>query len=165
MEIKQYIINRLLATRRRNVDKVVKFMDKNSFFEKSCHRHHRYLGGLSEHAWQTYQVAIYLKNEIMLQKSRFEPMDEDSIAISTILHDICNCDGMPNIKGHGRRSVKILEELEFQLKNDEYLAIRFHMGLHSKQTHRLYDKAKECCLLSIVHQADSISAKLGSGCM
>ena len=59
-------------------------MEKNSFFEKPCHRHHGYSGGLSEHAWQAYQVAIYLKNEIMLQVFCFKPMDEDSIAISAI---------------------------------------------------------------------------------
>lgn len=140
-----------MVTKRGNIDKVIRYMEKNSFFERSCHRHHGYSGGLFEHAWQTNQVAIYLKNEIGLQGTCFKPKDEDSIAISAILHDICNCDGMSDIRGHGRRFVKILEKLGLQLKNDEFLAIRFHMGLHSKQIHRLYDKAKSVIsfLLSI----------------
>lgn len=165
MDVKQYIVNRLLATRRRNVEKVVDYMEKNSFFKKSCHHHHQYHGGLADHAWQTYQFALYLNNENLMQSHRLEFINKDSIAISAILHDICNCDGLSNLKGHGRRSVKILEELEFQLKTDEILSIRFHMGLHSKHAHRLYDKAKECQLLSIIHQADGMSAKVKKGCM
>lgn len=165
MDVRCYIINRLLATKRENIEKVVEYMERNSFFKKSCHRHHKYLGGLADHSWQTYQIALYLKNEMIIHDSEFELKAGDSIAICSILHDVCNCDGMSGIRGYGRRSAKMLEKLGFQLTNDEFLAIRFHMGLNSKHTHILYNEAKECDLLSIIHRADSMSAKFGSGSM
>lgn len=165
MDVKLYIRNRLLATGRENIDKVIEYMEENSYFKKSCHHHHRYTGGLAEHAWQTYQIALYIKNEVIIQDRGSSSLDEDSIAICAILHDLCNCDNMPDIRGHGRRSAKMLERLGFKLKSDEFLAIRFHMGLHSKRTHPLYDEAKKCNLLTIIHKADKQSAKLGNGCM
>ena len=62
-------------------------------------------------------------------------LDKDSLAISALLHDFCNCRCMRHIKGHGRRSAMMLKELGFHLSQEEFLAIRFHMSLKNKKSH------------------------------
>ena len=163
MPIKDNIINRLRETNRENIEKVIDYMEKNGFFEVGCHRHHRYNGGLADHAWQTYQLAM--KEE--MDNKRLHPivplLDKDSLAICTLLHDFCDCHGMHHIHNHGRRSAKMLKELGFHLTQEEFLAIRFHMSLKDKKTHRLYEDARHCRLRYIVHTSDKKSAKRHKG--
>ena len=90
-------------------------------------------------------------------------LDKDSLAISALLHDFCNCRCMRHIKGHGRRSAMMLKELGFHLSQEEFLAIRFHMSIKDKKNHPLYEDALHCHLRHIVHKADGYSAKRNSG--
>ncbi len=53
MTIKENIINRLREAKRENIENVIAYMENNGFFDRGCHRHHRYDGGLADHAWQT----------------------------------------------------------------------------------------------------------------
>lgn len=162
-DVKQAIIDRLRETKRENIEVVIEYMEKNGFFTGSCHRHHHYEGGLADHAWQTYMAALELDLGDRLDVQGILPWIGDNIAIATLLHDICNCSGMPHIKGHGRRSAGILKELGFKLTAEEFLAIRFHMGLHNKTTHPLYEQALNSRLWHLVHKADGKSAKQGEG--
>ena len=57
-DVKQAIIDRLRATKRENIETVIDYMEKHGFFTYHCHRHHHYDGGLADHAWQTYQIAL-----------------------------------------------------------------------------------------------------------
>jgi HD superfamily phosphohydrolase YqeK len=139
-------------------------MDKHGFFSYHCHRHHHYDRGLADHAWQTYQIAQRLDAERCANDPNAQKLDEDSIAIAALLHDLCNCSGLRDIFGHGRRSAKILKEIGFKLTQEEFLAIRFHMSLKDKESHPLYDDAKKSQLRYIVHKADGISAHLHNGC-
>ena len=163
MNIKENIINRLRETKRENIENVIAYMEENGFFDRGCHRHHRYNGGLADHAWQTYQLAM--KEEA--DNKRLHPdvplLDKDSLAISALLHDFCDCHGMHHIHNHGRRSAKMLKELGFHLTQEEFLAIRFHMSLKNKKNHPLYEKALHCHLRHIVHTADGKSAKMYAG--
>ena len=63
MDIKQAIIDRLRATKRENIENIIDYMENKGFFTYHCHRHHHYPGGLAEHAWQTYQIALRLNTE------------------------------------------------------------------------------------------------------
>ena len=164
MTIKENIINRLHETKRENIEKVIDYMEENRFFEVGCHGHHRYDGGLADHAWQTYQLAIKEEADNKRQHPDVPLLDKDSLAISALLHDFCDCHGMRHIKGHGRRSAMMLKELGFHLSQEEFLAIRFHMSIKDKKSHPLYDDANHCHLRYIVHKADSKSAKRGKGC-
>lgn len=167
MNVKQAIIDRLRATRRENIERVIDYMEKNGFFSYHCHRHHHYDGGLADHAWQTYQIALRLDAERCANNPNAQKLNEDSIAICTLLHDFCDCSGMRDLfsRGkHGIRSAVMLLELGFHLSPDEYLAIRFHMSLKDKESHPLYDDAKRSQLRYIVHKADGISAHLLNGC-
>ena len=162
-DVKQAIIDRLRATKRKNIERVVDYMEKHGFFSYHCHRHHHYDGGLADHAWQTYQIAQRLDAERCANDPNAQKLDEDSIAIAALLHDLCNCSGLRDIFGHGRRSAKILKEIGFKLSQEEFLAIRFHMSLRGKESHPLYDDAKRSQLRYIVHKADGISAHLHNG--
>ena len=163
MNIKQAIIDRLRATKRENIEKVIDYMEKHGFFSYHCHRHHHYDGGLADHAWQTYQIALRLDAERCANNPNAQKKDEDSIAIASLLHDICDCSGKRYITGHGGRSVKLLKEIGFKLTQEEFLAIRFHMSLKDKTTHPLYNDALNSQLRCVVHKADNISAKLCKG--
>lgn len=157
-DVKQAIIDRLRATTRDNIEKVIDYMEDNGFFSRHCHRHHHYEGGLADHAWQTYQIALRLNAEQCAKNPEAPTLNEDSIAIAALLHDFCDCSGMNDISGHGRRSAKMLKELGFKLPMEEFLAIRFHMSLKDKRNHPLYDDAKRSQLRNVIHKADGKSA-------
>ena len=88
--VKQAIIDRLRATKRENIETVIDYMDKHGFFSYHCHRHHHYDGGLADHAWQTYQIALRLDAERCASNPNAQKLNEDSIAICTLLHDFCD---------------------------------------------------------------------------
>lgn len=161
--VKQAIINRFLETRRNNILVLFNYMNKNGFFTYHCHGHHQYEGGLADHAWQTYQIAWRLNAENHVKNPNAPILDEDSIAIAALLHDFCDCSGLRDITGHGRRSAKMLKEIGFILTEEEFLAVRFHMSLKGKESHPLYDNAKRSQLRYLIHQADKISAQLRKG--
>lgn len=162
-DVKQAIIDRLSATKRKNIERVIDYMEKNGFFTYHCYHHHHYDGGLADHAWQTYQIAIRLDAERCTNNPNAQKLDEDSIAICALLHDFCDCSGMRDIKGHGIRSAIMLQELGLALSHEEYLAIRFHMSLKDKTTHSSYNDALKSQLRYVVHKADGKSAKLHNG--
>ncbi len=162
-QVKQAIIARLRATKRENIETVIDYMNKNGFFSYHCHRHHRYEGGLAHHAWQTYQIALRLDEERCADNPSAQRLDEDSLAICTLLHDFCDCSGMHDISGHGKRSAEMLKALGFMLNQQEFLAIRFHMSLKDKTAHFLYNDALKSQLSYVVHKADGSSAKLHDG--
>ena len=163
-DVKQAIIDRLRDTRRKNVEMVVDYMEKHGFFTLSCRGHHKYEGGLADHAWQTYQIALGLDADAHRKNPNLSQSDADSIAISALLHDICKCRGKHRIWGHGRRSTRILKELGFILSLDEYLAVRFHMSLKGKETHPRYNETKKCRLRNVIHESDHQSARCNKGC-
>ena len=163
MNIKENIINRLRETKRENIETVIDYMENHEFFTRGCHRHHRYDGGLADHAWQTYQLAMKEEADNKRLHPNVPMLDKDSLAISALLHDFCDCHGMHHIRNHGRRSVRMLKELDFILNDDEYLAIRFHMSLKDKKYHKRYEDALHCHLRHIVHTADGKSAKRCKG--
>ena len=163
-DVKQAIIDRLRATKRKNIEGVIDYMEQNGFFTARCGRHHKYTGGLTSHSWQTYQIALRLNAERCANNPNAPVLDEDSIAISALLHDLCDCTGLREISGHGRRSAKILKEIGFILTDEEYLAIRFHMSLKGKEYHSRYDDAKRSQLRYLIHKADGVSAHLLKGC-
>lgn len=163
MEIKELIIETLRNTKRENIENVISYMENHHFFDRGCHHHHKYDGGLADHAWQTYQFAKQLEAENKRRHPNVPLLDSVCLAICALLHDFCNCNGMHHIKGHGYRSAEMLEELGFHLSQDEFLAIRYHMSLKDKKDHPLYEAACHCHLRFIVHNADGKSANMYRG--
>ena len=136
------IIDLLRSTQRTGIENVIAWLDTDpSFYVASGARihHDNVIGGLAAHSLRVYNLA----------KADWESRDEafktkyplESIIISALLHDVCkkdvyfiDADGNPtwneenHRKGHGLRSVHLLEELGLALTPDERMAIWWHMG-------------------------------------
>ncbi|MBR5819214.1 MAG: hypothetical protein IKY50_04340 [Alistipes sp.] len=132
-DVKQAIIDRLRATKRDGIETVIDYMSKHGFFAYHCYHHHRYNGGLASHAWQTYQVALRLNAERCAQNANAQTLDADSIAIAALLHDVCNCSGMRDVKGHGRRSAEMLKALGLKLPQDEFFCSSLSYGVEQEE--------------------------------
>lgn len=165
---KDEIISLLRSTKREGVDSVIDYLIKSNFFyiHSSIHRHHNWRGGLAEHSLGVYNIA----------KNDADGLPRDSVIIAALLHDICKArmlkldfNGNPvrrkiHIFGHGRRSVKIIEDVcHFILTDDERRAIRWHMGGKHAHSYDLHDVkiARNSKLWKIVNAADRQDAAKG----
>ena len=132
--------------KRRGADRLLEWLIGSDFFTApaSTRCHAAYEGGLVEHSLNVYKV--FMKKHFVEGED-----DPESVAICTLLHDICkagfyevsyrnrkNEDGqwekVPYYTindrfpyGHGEKSVFLIERF-MRLKNDEAVAIRWHMG-------------------------------------
>ena len=132
--------------KRRGADRLLEWLIGSDFFTApaSTRFHAAYEGGLVEHSLNVYKV--FMKKHFVVGED-----DPESVAICTLLHDICkagfyevsyrnrkNEDGqwekVPYYTindrfpyGHGEKSVFLIERF-MRLKNDEAVAIRWHMG-------------------------------------
>lgn len=161
---KDVIISLLLETKREGIENVIHYLEESGFYDapSSICRHHNWRGGLAEHCLGVYKIASELNNEL----------PHESLVIAGILHDICkasklyyDADGNiqrrhTHIKGHGRRSIKLLEKCGLSLTEDERLAIRWHMGGHyaSNEERAEVERARHNPLWKAIHKADQLDA-------
>lgn len=161
---KREISSLLLKTKREGIENVLLYLEESDFYQapSSIYRHHNWRGGLAEHCLGVYKIASELNNEL----------SHDSLVIAGILHDICkasklyyDADGNihrrhTHIKGHGRRSIKLLERCGLSLTEDERLAIRWHMrGHHASNEERAeVERARQNPLWKAIHKADQLDA-------
>ena len=172
------IIELLRSTKRTGIDKVIDWLDSApSFFEASAARihHDNVKGGLASHSLRVYRLA----------KADWDGRDEgfknkyplESVIISALLHDVCkkdvyyiDADGLPawneenHRKGHGLRSVRLLEELGLTLTPDERMAIWWHMGAGNEVSQSNYPKeyaiAMQDAFCQLIHNADHSASKI-----
>lgn len=161
---KQNILLLLRKIKREGIENVIQYLEESGFYDapSSIYRHHNWQGGLAEHCLGVYRIASELNNELPYE----------SLIIAGILHDICKAsklyydsDGIiqhrhTHIKGHGRRSIKLLERCGLSLTEDERLAIRWHMGGHHASDEELEEvnRAKQNPLWKAIHKADQLDA-------
>ena len=172
MSYKENIEQTLRATGRRGVEHVMAWLDRNRFYEvpASVKFHNNFPGGLAKHSWEVYQEALR-QNELLGDQA----LPADSVALCALLHDVCKTDvyrfspttGRPYSnpenyrKGHGLRSVKILEDLGLELRRDEIMASWWHMGFYEvsrEQYPDMYARAQSLPLCVVIQQADSRAA-------
>ena len=137
-----------LSTVKRDVSKLVEWLNKSDFFEApaSAKYHLAEKGGLCEHSLNVYTRLLSINREFLLE------IDLDSIVITALCHDICKAYFYTTEKrnrknedtgkwekydaytyadlfpiGHGEKSVIILQKY-IDLSFAEALAIRWHMG-------------------------------------
>jgi predicted HD phosphohydrolase len=115
------------------------------------------VGGLAEHSLEVCKIAL---------EENDGSVDRDSIIIASILHDMCKVmyDFPPEkgYYGHGSKSVQIIEDyVGFKLTDEEWRAIRFHMGSKSRRydedTIREYEIARTEKLWELIHTSDCLS--------
>ena len=153
----EHFLKLLAATNRKGIDNVLTKLTELRFFEApaSSRFHLSCKGGLVEHSMNVYNAALMLREQVIKVKPELEDqLPLDSIAICTLLHDVCKIDiykegilsrkneegywekyvgyqvdynmGLPI--GHGEKSVIMLLSWGLELTPEEMLAIRWHMG-------------------------------------
>lgn len=154
--MKQKFIEILKSTNRKGMENVLAKLEELGFYEApaSTKFHLSHKGGLLEHSMNVYQAGLVLREQAVRIKPELESqLPLDSVAICTLLHDVCKTDiykeamlnrkndsgfwekfqgyavdyeaGMP--LGHGEKSVIMLLSWGLELKPEEMLAIRWHM--------------------------------------
>jgi len=131
---------------RAGADKLLAWMETTDFFTApaSTRFHSAYEGGLLDHSLHVFDV---------MMARHYDPQTDDleSVTLITLLHDLCKAGfyavEMRNRKnehgkwesvpfyviddkfpyGHGEKSVFLIERF-LRLKNEEAVAIRWHMG-------------------------------------
>lgn len=172
------IIELLRSTHRSGIDNVIAWLDTEpSFFVASGARihHDNRVGGLAYHSLKVYDLA---KTDWENRDNEFKnkyPLE--SVIISALLHDVCKkdvyyigADGNPtwNVenhrKGHGLRSVHLLEEQGLELTPDERMAIWWHMGPGNEMSQPDYPEeyaiAMQDPFCQLIHNADHMAAKV-----
>jgi len=114
-ETKQRIIDTVRGLGRPGTDAVIDYLLRSSYFRRGCYSHHREYGGLATHSLEVY--------DHMLAHAGGFP--SDSIAVVALFHDLGKTRRQDG-RGHGRRSVDILDECGYELTDDERTAIARH---------------------------------------
>lgn len=153
---KEAFIGILSDTSRKGIDQVLAKLEELGFFvaPASSKFHLSCKGGLLEHSMNVYNAAMMIREQAVKTKPELEEqLPLDSVAICTLLHDVCKTDiykegilsrknadgywekylgfqvdynaGLP--LGHGEKSVIMLLSWGLELKPEEMLAIRWHM--------------------------------------
>ena len=192
---KEKFLEILSATGRKGIGNVLGKLDELGFFEApaSTRFHLSDKGGLMEHSLNVYEAALFLREQVILRKPELEEqLPLDSIAICALLHDVCKTDiykesilsrknddgywekyvgftvdyqaGTP--LGHGEKSVIYLLSWGLEMKPEEMLAIRWHMGawdlpLQSPEHKESLNVARaKTPLVSLISSADGIATGL-----
>lgn len=174
---KNNYIELLKNTNRENIDKVIDWLKSTDFFEApaSTMYHENYTGGLCEHSLKVYNNMIKLKGEFKFN------IDDESIIIMTLLHDVCKVNTYTKDKknqkigqnwvtvdywkrnddypiGHGQKSIIQIQKTGFILTDLEILSIAAHMNGYDKSdlfnASNIYDKNE---LTIWLHLADMIA--------
>lgn len=172
---KAEIIELLESSGRSGMEKVIDYLENTTdfFYIPSClhrhGRHHHWRGGLAQHSLGVCRKA--------LAENSGSP--RESVIISALLHDICKADqyrldGKGGLirhwkprgqKGHGSRSIWLINSLGVRLTDQEFFAIRYHMWSYSQLPHS-HNKEKDSMnirLWKLIHNSDHQDAKENMG--
>lgn len=164
---KKRFVEILTATGRENMDYVIEDLESMGFFEApaSVKNHNNYPGGLVQHSLNVYDMAMALREScIKLRPDMEKLLPVDSVAIATLLHDVCKADIYRKVQrarkneigqyekfeeysvsyenfpvGHGEKSVIMLLRSGLDLEDEEIYAIRWHMGAWSVNPNSIED--------------------------
>ncbi len=184
----------LTETGRQGVGNVLAELAAVGFHEApaSTRFHGAYPGGLLEHSLKVYEEAMLIRDaQLRLKPDVAARLPSDSIAIVALLHDVCKADiynpvqkrkknaagawesyngygvdysGFP--LGHGEKSVIRLLRWGLEMKDDEIIAIRWHMSgfdlaFQSPEILNNYGAASDKCpLLAVLRAADGLASHI-----
>lgn len=171
---RERIESTLVETHREGIDSVVEWLGENHFYDApaSVTHHNAFQGGLAKHSWEVYCQAMALWQA----SDHREAMAPESVAIAALLHDVCKADNYQfdssnpyhiqtlndnRAKGHGERSVRILERLGLAMSHEERMAIHWHMGefeLSLGGSEQDYEESVRIPLCNLVRRADGYAA-------
>lgn len=152
---KDFVERTLRSCNRPGMENILAYLNNSDFYyAPSSEKHHcNYAGGLLDHSIMVYIMAMKLRDSFLMMKPDLAPrMTPETIAICTLLHDLCKCcyyvpkekytkDAQDHWKtyngyeisdpfpiGHGEKSVILIMQIGLTLDPEEMLAIRYHMG-------------------------------------
>lgn len=170
------------SIKRENKEEVLKYLERSDYFNApaSTKYHSSYEGGLLKHS-----IKVYEKLKELSERNNLKFESEDSIAIISLLHDICKTnyykveyrnakdnngnwvktpyysveDKMP-LGIHGDKSVMLIQALGFKLSKEEMYCIRYHMGAYEgKEIYASLGNAKKrYSNILWVHLADELAS-------
>lgn len=126
METRTQILSLLGEVKRPGMDAVIGRLDKLGYFDARCYGHHRYRGGMADHALEVCDFAL---------RHAPQTLSRDSIVIATLFHDFGKASGARRFRGgHPARSLAVLDECGLALTGDERIAI----GGHHRKDHTFF---------------------------
>ena len=180
---------------REGLDKLLDYLETTDFYTapSSTNYHLNEMGGLCQHSINVFRTACKVYETVIApaleqEDTPFsEPISMESIAIATLLHDLCKTklyhqkekwkkdeagrwmsypgyevkDDFPF--GHGEKSCLILNWF-IRLKQEELLAIRWHMGMFditeasSPSRYAFYAAMEKSPLVTLLQVADLLSS-------
>lgn len=183
--------------RREGLENLLAYLDNTDFYTAptSTNYHLNEEGGLCLHSLNVFRTAMSLNESVLRPAIEAgtgpftEPVSAESIAISTLFHDLCKInlyhatdkwrkdeagrwqsyrgyevrDDFP--MGHGEKSCYIVRGF-IKLLKSELLAIRWHMGLFdlapfgTAQSYAFRAAVEQSPLVSLVHSADFLASNL-----
>jgi len=150
MNTKETIIELLESTKRKGIDKLIKWLENEGFFTApaSTRFHGAYKGGLAKHSlrvWELldeYHIGLKL-HEVASPGQKPLSFDFETIKIVALLHDVCKVgayiptpDGKnpykwnrQQPKGHALLSIERIKKF-ITLEPIEEMMIKYHMGVY-----------------------------------
>ena len=174
----QRIESLLRSTGRKGIERVIEELSEGGFYTvpASVAYHHNNVGGLARHSLAVYEEAY---KKYLQQRSSIHVihLDENSVVLCSLLHDVCKMDeyvikrGRPhhtaNYKKeiHGLKSVKLLTDWGLVLTDEEKAAISWHMGNFAKDAESFYGYNYEVAstkslFVKLIHEADHVGSRL-----
>lgn len=165
-----------------NIESVIDWLEHTDFFiaPASTRFHGAERGYLCQHSLNVYQAAMELLTNDTIFGHTISNEFLSSITLCSLMHDICKANYYkPNPKsypgspayvvdddfpcGHGEKSVILLQKF-IKLKDEEILAIRWHMGgwddaVRTNSASLNAAKTKSV-LVDLLHIADMIASQI-----
>ena len=114
-EHKDRIVAILRDIDRPGTDAVIDYLDSSNYFTRGCYSHHKERGGLARHSLEVYEH----------MRAHAAGLPAESVAVAALFHDLGKT-RRPDGRGHGRRSLDILDACGYALTGDERTAIGRH---------------------------------------
>lgn len=113
------ILSILRSIDRPGMGKVTEQLESLGYFKARCYGHHKYQGGMADHALEVY-------HDMLASNNSFDP---DTIAVVALFHDLGKAVHKGETYGYGHhpeRSIRVLDKLGLELKPVERDAIIQH---------------------------------------
>ena len=118
--VKEEIIRLVSALKRPGSAAVLRYIDGSGYFTCGCYSHHMEGGGLAKHSLEVYRFMCKHAGDL----------PPESVVVAALFHDLGKTRASDG-RGHGVRSLDILDECGFELKPDERIAIGNHQKMSS----------------------------------
>ena len=127
------ILTLLHSVERPGVDALIDYINNSNFFTVNCYGHHNIgKGGVAQHSLEVYRF---------MRKGNLLNFSDESLILCALTHDLGKCDrakrDFSNVRGHDRRSLKVLQRCGIPLSDEECLAITNHRRVKSRAVEAL----------------------------